>query len=253
MAKEIPAEETTEETPKETTEELYAGKYKTPDDLAKAYTELDSKLGEQGNQLGSLKAENAFLQSQLEKVQPTQEDPQAPDYDTELAEIQKKIDSGDLLPGEGLAKFGELSAKKSAAETAALLQQQQEQAMVDASRNNFLEQYDDFEAVKNSGALEEIKKTLPGFHDDVSAYYEYKLKETEVAKQAEIEAAKAEAFEAGKKAIAEIANGAKDTQKVLQTPDGGESAKEIGRETKTMTPLELQQSGLEALRKAREG
>jgi len=50
--KEKPKEEgQKEDTPKETWDKIVAGKYKTPEELAQAYRDLESKLGEQGNEL----------------------------------------------------------------------------------------------------------------------------------------------------------------------------------------------------------
>lgn len=245
------SEETTESKPEEETEDkLYLGKFKTPEDMESAYSSLESKFGEQGNEIGALKAERNFLMNQAN--QPAPKEDKLPDYDIELEEIAKQMDEGDISRGEGMKLYGDIQAKKSAAATAVSLQMQQDQNIIDASRSNFLGQHEDFESVRNSGSLERIKDELPGFHDDVSAFYEYKARESASAYQAELETAKTESFEAGKAEMAKVAGGAQDTQKVLQTP-GGESAKEIGRENVPKTKLELEESGLTALRKAREG
>lgn len=78
-------EETFEETVGETVDEpveepvLYAGKYKTPEDLAAAYKNLESKLGEQSQQVAEAKKladEMAAIREQLSYQQPAQ-----PTYD----------------------------------------------------------------------------------------------------------------------------------------------------------------------------
>src|SRR4051812_18493311 len=50
------AEETPAETPAETEQRLLAGKYKSPEDLERAYQEAERRLGEQGNELGQYRA-----------------------------------------------------------------------------------------------------------------------------------------------------------------------------------------------------
>ena len=232
-------------------EKLYGGKYKTSEDMEAGYAVLESKLGEQGNEIGVLKAEKTFLATQLEQKQPAPEKDTQPDFNAELAEIAKQVDEGDLSQGEGFQKTALISARMSAIDTANSIQKQQEQNMVDSSRNTFLGNNQDFEEVRNSGALETIKNELPGFHDDVSAFYEFKTRQSAAAHEAAMETVKAESFEAGKAEMAKIAGGAQDTQKVLQS--GGESTKEIGRGNAPKTKLELEESGMAALRKAREG
>lgn len=235
-------------------EKLIAGKYKTQEDFEAGHISLESKLGEMGNENGTLKAENTFIKQQLEQSQ-KQPDPEGdtqPDFEADLAEIERQVDEGDLSTGQAMLKTAEITAKISEANTENRIQKQQEQNMVEASRGNFLDRNPDFEEVKNSGVLEPIKNDLPGFHDDVSAYYEYTAQQTKIANDAAIETAKAESFEAGKAEMANIADGAKDTSKVLQNP-GGETAKEIGRENVPLSDLQRQESGLEALKKSREG
>ena len=86
----------------------------------------------------------------------------------------------------------------------------------------------------------------------MSAYYAKKAADTQSSLEAAVEAARAEGFEAGKAEMAKIADGDKNTRKVLQTP--GETAKDIGGKSPgSYTRSELQQSGLAALKAARGG
>lgn len=62
------------------TPELLAGKYKTVDDLVQGYTEAQSKLGEQGNELGELRRRLDQLAAQ--QAPQYQQPPQALDEDT---------------------------------------------------------------------------------------------------------------------------------------------------------------------------
>ena len=71
----IPPEGGTAETAEEAEEKLFAGKYKTTEDLERAYTELQSKLGAQGDELGKLrdleKRFEDYIAQQQEVPQPS--------------------------------------------------------------------------------------------------------------------------------------------------------------------------------------
>lgn len=68
-------EEPEEETAQEQAERLLAGKYKTPEDLERAYTELQARLGQQGSELGELRS---ALEERLAGIEQTVSRPQAP-------------------------------------------------------------------------------------------------------------------------------------------------------------------------------
>lgn len=228
-------------------------KFKDEDARGKAYGELQTKFGEQGTELGAARAENQFLKNQIESQnQPDPIEDNQTDYQAEINEVVDQMDEGDISTGEGAMKIAEITALRTEAKTAKSIQQQQEQNIVDTSRNSFLEQHSDFAELQASGALEEVKNQLPGFHDDVSAYYEYKAAQMATATQTAIEAAKVESFEAGKAEMTKIAEGAENTGKVLQTP-GGETAKKIGRENGPLPKNKMVESGLAALEKVRGG
>lgn len=55
------------EEPEPAAEKLYAGKYKTEEELERAYTELQSRLGEQGSELGELRKTLDTLNERLAK------------------------------------------------------------------------------------------------------------------------------------------------------------------------------------------
>ena len=60
-------------------QKLWAGKYQSPEDLERSYQELEKKLGEQGNQLGTLQQQYQQLLTYLQQVQamqPTSSPPQ---------------------------------------------------------------------------------------------------------------------------------------------------------------------------------
>ncbi len=233
-------------------DKLYLGKFKTPEDMANSYSELESKYGEQGSKLKDTERENIVLSTKLEQtqIQPDPEPDNQPDFDAQLTEIERLIDEGELSVGEGMRRSAAISAEMSKMETANSIQMQQEQNIIETSRNAFLDQNPDFAELQKSGVLEEAKGRLPGFHDDVSAYYEYKAGQTALATEQAVAAAKEEGIKLGKAEYAKIAEGAEDTQKVLQTP-GGDPAKKIERKQGSYSKNELRDSGMAALHAAR--
>lgn len=256
-AQEPEVEETPEpeEAPKE--EKVYAGKFKTPEDLEKSYTELEKKLGEQGSRLGETEKERGILLGQLEQLQsqnkqvaPENKD-EANDLNQQLQDITNKIEEGDLSIAEGMMQTAKITAQMAQMATVNDIQQRQQQETVESSKKNFADQNPDFFDLQQSGELDAIKNELPGFHDDVSAYYAKKAMDTQTAMEQAIEAAKKEGYEAGKAEMAKLADGDKNTAKVLQS--GGKSAKDIGRKTGPLKQSDLRQSGLAALERARGG
>jgi hypothetical protein len=99
--------------------------FKTPEDLAAAYQNLERKLGEQGNQLGTHRKDAEYYRSQAETLsnllkqqQATPEKAQGPDYETEIAAIEQQIQTLDPME-EGFSKTLAGLVKKSNALTAA--------------------------------------------------------------------------------------------------------------------------------------
>lgn len=229
-------------------------KFKDSEARDKAYGELETKLGEQGSELGTLRAENKFYKNQINQSQkqPAPEPEKLPDYDSEIAAIEEQVDNGDIPVGEGMRKTAEVTARKVEAAATQKFEQQQNQAVMESSRNAFIDQNPDFTEVQQSGALEDIKNSLPGFHDDVSAFYAYQANKTAVLHETAITEAETKSFEAGKAEMAKIASGADNTQKVLQVP-GSDSTKKIGRKEGPYTQNEMRDSGMEALKASRTG
>lgn len=81
---EAPAEEPAEEP----TPPLWAGKYKTAEDLEHAYSELQSKLGEQGSELGQevQRLRDELYQIREQQVHPAAPTPPAPAFDEDTYE-----------------------------------------------------------------------------------------------------------------------------------------------------------------------
>jgi len=253
---ESPAEE--QQDTKTEAEKVYAGKYKSPEDLEKAYSELEGKLGEQGNKLGQYEQEKSVLLNQIEQMQaqnnsaPASEQAQAEDLNARLQEISNAVEEGDISIADGLMQTAQITSQMAQENTLQSMARQQQEQVVTDSKSKFAQENADFFALQQSGELENIKSQYPGFHDDVSAYYAKKAMDTQAAMEAAVEAARQEAFEAGKAEMAKVADGDKNTRKVLQTP--GDKAKNIGQKPPgAYTQTDMRSSGLAALQAARGG
>lgn len=232
---------------------LLAGKFNNEADLEKGYTELVTKLGDQGNKLGESEKERSILLTQMEQLQkaPAPKEDTPTDFDTQLQDITKKVEEGELSISEGMLQTAQVTSQMATTNAVSGVKQAQEQQVVEDARQTFSADNPDFFEMQQSGALDEVKGQYAGLHDDFSAYYHKKAMDTEANSAAAVEAAKAEGFEAGKAEMAKIAEGSNDTKKVLQAP-GGEAQK-IGRTTGPLKGNEMRDSGLAALKKARSG
>jgi len=248
---EAPVEEEAQEAPVEEAA-LLGGKFKSVADLEKSYSEPSSKLGEQGNRLGKAEEERSLLLRQLDSLQaqsqvaPKDED-KAAGFEEQLGQIAQQVEDGDLSIGEGMHQTAKVSALIAQNETVKGIRQEQEQSAFNQSKQNFADANPDFFEMQQAGVLEAAKGKLPGFHDDVSAFYALKAEQA----LSSVEAARAEGVALGKAEMAKIAGGDSNTQKVLQ--GGGNSAEKIGRKQGPMKQNEIRESGLAALQRARGG
>ncbi|WP_289020399.1 hypothetical protein [Desulfobacter postgatei] len=238
-------------------ERLYAGKFKTPEDMEKSYAELEAKQGQIGNEVGTLRKERETLLSLLEKQQQApdatkEEKQEAEDLTAKLQEISQKVEDGDLTIAEGMLQTSQITQQIATKNTLASMESMQQQKALEGSRAKFAEDNPDFFEMLQSGALKEVKDQLPVFHDDISAFYAKKAFDAQSNLAAAVDAARKEGFEAGKAEMAKIADGDSNTRKVLQKP--GETAKNIGtKKTGSYSQNEMRQSGLAALQAVRGG
>lgn len=240
------AEEPVEEAPK-----LYAGKYESPEDLEQSYTSLSSKLGEQGQELGTLKAQNELLMRQLQEKQatpekPVKEEPQT-DYDQLLAEVGKAAEDGSIGMDEALLKVADITRQRTEAlaeaKTAAMfdkavntfnekLSERDQQVVID----KFNEDNPEYAQWQQDGSLQEIMASNP-LHDELSAYY---------AKKAQVAAEEAQAnFEKGKAEAARLKQGSEPVKKVLSKP--GQSIQTANTPKQKLSKGELRKSMLAAI------
>lgn len=236
----LPSEEETgtvvEETP--TTVKVGDKEYASPEALAEAYANLESKLGEQGNELGTERAAKNAALEELDGLRATQAEkaeksPEGDNYETQLAGIYKQLNDGDLSVEEALQQSNALTAEMAATKAIQEATQSFENTLQDrdakAIQDDFLKAHPDFAELRDTGKLAAIKQQSP-MHDDFSAYFAFK---------------EAVAFEKGKEEAAKLAAGDEGTKTVLTK--AGES---IQKENIPKTPLsdaETEDSMLKAM------
>jgi hypothetical protein len=190
-------------------EQLLLGKFKSPDELAKAYSELEQRFGKQSGEVGELRRQQQILFGQLEGGKGQQGGqakataPAQPDFDAQLADIQAKVDEGEISIAEALKLSSEVSANKAAILATQQMQQYQQQQQAQQVQTQWLEQNPDYTQFVGSPEHAAIMKANP-LHDDFSAYYAWKA-----------EQAAAQAYEKGKAEVQSLAQGAEAGRKVL--------------------------------------
>jgi len=222
------------------------GKFNSIEELEDGFLNAQSKIGEQGTELGDARKQISTLTSALDTTQPAPTET-VDTVDSQIAEVNSQVENGDLSYTEGMAKIAAIATDQATANAIEGVKQFQNQQQVEASKNDFLSNNPDFKQLQTSGVLDEVKSSLPGLHDDFSAYHAFKAHETATNAEAQIVAAKAEGFEAGKAEMANIASGDDNTQKVLQNPGDAVS---IGSGDKPKTKNDLINSGVAAFNAA---
>jgi small-conductance mechanosensitive channel len=222
-----------------------AGEEGTPN-WEERYKQLEKKLGEQGNELGTMRQQNQELQQALQQMQQTQTpegQEQAQDLQTRLQDIRKQLDDGDLSPDEAMFATANVVAQMSRMEAEQIAEQRlqkfQQNSQAEQILNQFHRDNPDFEELRQTGTLEEVKKQLPGLHDDFSAYYAYKA-----------QVAADEGYKRGKEEMEKLASGDAAAGKVLSKP--GQTIRQKNQKPLT-SPKDIQNSMLERLRAARGG
>lgn len=214
------------------------GKFKSPDELATAYQELEKKLGEQGTELGSQKQMNSMLLEQMQNRQAqdrtpaTEDEVDTFDYESSMSELAKGVEEGDIPIEQALVQSANLAAENATRNALSQYEKMTAKQQQEAAQEKFLSDHPDFMELKQSGELEAVKKTLPGMHDDFSAYFAFR-------------AEKALADAQAKNEIDRIAGGDERTSKVLNKP--GAKAKDIGKPKKGMSSSELKKHTLARL------
>lgn len=211
------------------------GKFKTPEDMAASYQELETKLGEQKNEIGALrkKVEDAAA---IPPADETKEPPK--DFDAARTEIQDKIEGGEMSVPEGLKLLGDLTREQTAMELEQKFAEYDSERSAKEMYNSFINDNPDFLELDQSGALDAEINNNP-MHDKFSAYFALKGQQ-----QAEA------AYEKGKEDALKLARGADGTRSVLSNPGSG--AREAPKPQKGMGESEKVNGMLSALAASRQ-
>ena len=228
-------------------EPLLLGKYKSSGELASAHESLQGKLGEQGKELGDIKAQNTLLTKQMndlmknsqKEVEEAENAEPPTDYQKELANIYQAVDEGEMSLEEGMKMSNSLTAQlateEATKEATAAFQKILSERDAQGVQQKFLDENPDFLPMKEAGALDEVVKSSNGLHDDFSAYFA--LKATEAREQ-------------GRAEQASLEEGTKEAGSVLSKPGS------TIRQTNNKTPSsrsELRASMLEAVKQSGSG
>lgn len=248
--------------------------YKTPEELAKGYMELNSKIGTMGNELGMAKkaAETATAQSQqlaqiLEKFSQTNqgkpaEEPKGTDYRVAKDAIKSQLSSLDTMDAnyskthaDLLSQLSDLSEKESDDKISKVIQvatktSQEEvakyQAKMDAKsqRDRFLQQNPSFDLPETQEKIKGfLSQDKTGLHDPISAFFQ--IQRDELAEQTKQLASINEEM---KKRL-DLAGGKEDVGKTVikgQSPGQQETNKPAPK-----TDSDVRAGMAEALKKAR--
>lgn len=209
-----PVDETpAEEQENQQEESLLLGKFRNPEEMAQSYVELEKKLGQQGQEVGTLKQMNELMLKQMqhinarEKTPPTQDEAEkkAVDYEGQLKSMSEAVESGDLSIGEAIIRASNLATERATKQALQEYESLTQKQTAEKSAQSFFQNNSDFNELRQNGSLDKIKAEMPGFHDDVSAYLTLKL---QMANEAL----------AAKEETKRIAQGAARTEKVIQKP-----------------------------------
>ena len=227
-----------EETP--TTVKVGEKEYDSPEALAEAYQNLETKLGTQGNELGTERAAKNTALQEIETLKTaaaeakTEEGPDS-GYEAELADIYKQLDAGDITVEDAMKQSNSLTAEVAAQKGAEKATEGFETTLRERDskeiEDKFLKDHPDFNELRASGKLEPIKGES-AMHDDFSAYFAFK---------------EALAFEEGKKEAVKLAAGDEGTQTVLTKP--GETIQQKNVPITPLSDTEAQDSMLAAVNK----
>ncbi len=178
---------------------------KTAAEVQRSFEELESRFGQQGNELSTLRTQieelNGKLSGQQQSATPETGNKADVGFDLEssLNELQKEYEEGNINAAELQRRTVALTRESVNADTQKLLGEatrnieqnvanQFAQRELEKKRASFLKDNPDFSEMQKSGALAKFVQDDPyGFHDEFSAYHALKA---EQAKQQGIEEGK---------------------------------------------------------------
>jgi chromosome segregation ATPase len=239
--------------------------FKTPEDLAAAYQNLEKKLGEQGNELGTLRKEKESLSGQAQTLAETLKEhltkanavaapaDKAVDYGAEIQSAKAELKKLDPMEAEYASKQAELVDK--IANLAALGQHAK---TLDAAGNMFKKELDQRDAKAAQDAFyrenptfntpetqakirQYIANDKTGMHDPMSAFFQ--IERDEAAAKAAGLAKENDEY----KKLVELAKGKDEAGKVIVAGQG--TGQQQTKQPK-VTGKDLDAGMLEALNKA---
>ena len=229
--------------------------FDSPEKLAKEYeqlkdnyTNLHSKLGQQGSELGKLREDYFKTQGMLEAMKTEKATPAA---SITLNEISEKVDNGELTYGEGLV----LQAKANAKELESRMKTERESILGEINRQqriqDYLTKHPDYEELYTSGKLGKwISQGMPG----EQAYEHFHMEKTKSDLEftrSDFDKKIQDALERGRQEGLRMAKGEKIATRVIGSPEshlqGGGPAK------LPETDEEWTQRGMQLLAKIRSG
>ena len=241
-----------------TKNENFIGTFKDKEAAEQGWTNLETKLKDQGNELGGLRKQVEFAHQVIEDMKaqpaPAEPKPEVPTYDKEIAAIQKEmvnLDSADENYNKemlaGMNELNVLSRKAQHEETMAAATSAFKKELDDrdsrSTQNAFRRDNPDFNTPEMQMQIKErIANDQTGMEDTLSAYYT-------IQRDNAIQQAKAlEEENAELKRLATVSEGAKQTGKVV-VEEGQTTATET-KPTK-LTGADLDKAMLDALEKVK--
>jgi hypothetical protein len=169
---------------------------------------------------------------------------QTPDFNAQMAEIQKKVNEGDLDISDALAQAGEIQRQAAAQEFEQRLQEYDQERTAKEMYDRFLQDNPDFTQMDQDGTLDQLIQQNP-MHDKFSAYFANKAQQLEQQVN--------DAYERGKQEGQKLATADESQRTVLSKP--GASARQAHSQETKRKPAnesEMVQNQLATLQKLRE-
>jgi len=192
-------------------EEQTFGQFKTAEELAKGYSDLEKKFGTQGKELGTLRNEVAQHRAALAERDKADKQKQEPitDYDAKLNEIYEKLEVGDISVTEAVKQSNALTAEMTMAKAVAESNKRTQEILIDkdaeTAESEWHRDHPDYAEVVASGVLQPYIDKNPILVDETVAYFQYKADQR---------------FEEGKAEAERIAKGADIADTVVKEPGG---------------------------------
>jgi hypothetical protein len=239
---------------------IYAGKYKSVEDLEAGYQNLQKSHGQQSNELGGVREQLTSINNNMLSMQQAQQGQpqQGPSFEEQRSKVVTGFKSGDIDEIGMATQLSNISAQETAQQTQAqyqkdlekqgqefnaqLTQRDQQQAYQQFTSNN-----PDFEPLLEGGQIQQMIDADPYVRDEYDAYYKIQANVNAEAGKT----AAAAAFEAGKaEALAQVSGS--DPSKSVTAGAGQQSPAPVGTEQSAGKPTKSQllSSGLAAFQGA---